>query len=66
MIPTIGIGTAGVIALNAASLDLLILDSTATVIRASYRDEPRRHCHSIYDDPHGVVADRAYPRPWRR
>jgi hypothetical protein len=34
--------------------------------RTSYRDEPRRHCHSISNDPHGVVADRAYPRPWRR
>jgi hypothetical protein len=33
MIPTIGIRTAGVIALNAVSLDLVILDSTATVIR---------------------------------
>jgi hypothetical protein len=34
MIPTIAIRTAGVIALNAVSLDLVILDSTATVIRA--------------------------------
>jgi hypothetical protein len=34
MIRTIGIRTAGVIAMNAASLDLVILDSSATVIRA--------------------------------
>jgi hypothetical protein len=34
--------------------------------RRGYRDEPRRHCHSIYNDPHGIAADRGYARPWRR
>jgi hypothetical protein len=30
------------------------------------RDDTRRHCHSIYNDPHGVFADRYYPPPWWR
>jgi hypothetical protein len=30
-----------------------------------HRHSPRlyRHCHSIYNDPHRVVADRSYPYP---
>ena len=34
--------------------------------RRIHRDDTRRHCHSVYNDPHGVVRDRPFRNPWSR
>jgi len=34
--------------------------------RKIHRDDSRRHCHSIYNDPHRDVRDRDFRYPWRR
>jgi hypothetical protein len=36
--------------------------------RKIHRDDTRRrrHCHSIYNDPHRDVRDRDFRYPWRR
>lgn len=32
-----------------------------------HRGDDRIHCHSVYNDPHGIASERAYPYPsWRR
>ena len=34
--------------------------------RKIHPDDKRRHCHSAYNDPHGVARDRDFRRPWWR
>lgn len=31
-----------------------------------HRRDGRLHCHSVYNDPHGIAAERAYPFRWSR